>query len=645
MAKKTASDIFQVNSSSVDGGFSIRRTNRFPIDETSVFNTYQALLDEMQSEVSSIYKGQIVAVKDPTDNGVVAYLIKNDRNLKNTYYAERIIDLTYISQALIGKYVRPGELGTTYTGVGQWYDAHHNIGEDGEAVATVSYSEVFNDYVNNIAGDNTTDSAKYAHAEGTFTSAKGNASHSEGIGTSTVGDGSHAEGIGTTTSSDASHAEGAYSFAMGIGSHAEGSYTQTQNDSEHASGIYNKSYTGDEISTIKNDFESGRGGGLSNYDSTYATVFTIGDGKDDDNRHNIMDIRQNGQMYYGGNVIVGGEVVAPVSYSYVASLGPTAYLTTILSALLTQPQYTKPTVSANVTNRTTFEVGSTVTTAVTFSASNVTTNPSSLAHGNCAGLSTGITQIKYTYNAGDNGKKGKDIDSEGTFSTKLVGNWSNKNASSSSVSLGKFTDVTEGTYNTFKGTNYTYEGASQMYFQQLMEKSTYVEANGVAPTNKFDNGVGTLSTTASFTVAYKYYYKVDATNAVPTCPSNMNGFTPQWMTSNLGVGSTQSSPEIKTSSTTQYRLWIAIPEFCEITRYNSNAIPSNLYVYYKNSLGSESALDTGKSTDIPLPANALYEFTTAGEISTCHRKYKVYCVHCSNGIAQGTIRFAFKRNS
>ena len=72
-----------------------------------------------------------------------------------------------------------------------------------------------------------------------------------------------------------------------------------------------------------------------------------------------MDIRKNGQMYYDGGMIVGGEVVAPMSYSYVASLGPTAYFTTIMAALLTQPEYYRPTLRVNFNGDRDFNAGTT----------------------------------------------------------------------------------------------------------------------------------------------------------------------------------------------------------------------------------------------------------------------------------------------
>ena len=105
-------------------------------------------------------------------------------------------------------------------------------------------------------------------AEGLDTTASGNASHAEGAGTIADDGYSHAEGYTTIASGFASHAEGSYTMASGFASHAEGSYTMTNNDAEHASGKFN----------------------VSNED----TLFSVGDGTDDNNRHNAFEITTTG---------------------------------------------------------------------------------------------------------------------------------------------------------------------------------------------------------------------------------------------------------------------------------------------------------------------------------------------------------------
>ena len=125
-------------------------------------------------------------------------------------------------------------------------------------------------------------------AEGLGTVAGGTYSHAEGGLTQANGVTSHAEGSGTVASGDSSHAEGGWTTANGDYSHAEGYYTITKNNSEHASGRYNVSSS---ASTTFGD--SGN------------TLFSIGNGTADNERHNVLEIRQNGDIYipYAGNDI------------------------------------------------------------------------------------------------------------------------------------------------------------------------------------------------------------------------------------------------------------------------------------------------------------------------------------------------------
>ena len=95
---------------------------------------------------------------------------------------------------------------------------------------------------------------------------------------SAVGEKSTAEGLDTTASGNASHAEGSYTMASGFASHAEGSNTVTNNDAEHASGKFN----------------------VSNED----TLFSVGDGTDDNNRHNAFEITKTGGKLHDKDIAV-----------------------------------------------------------------------------------------------------------------------------------------------------------------------------------------------------------------------------------------------------------------------------------------------------------------------------------------------------
>lgn len=102
--------------------------------------------------------------------------------------------------------------------------------------------EIFNDYENNVAGNN-------AHAEGTHCSANGISAHAEGFNTRADGDYSHTEGYSTNANTRShaegnacradgltAHAEGNTCIASGNNSHAEGKYTNAAGESSHAEG-------------------------------------------------------------------------------------------------------------------------------------------------------------------------------------------------------------------------------------------------------------------------------------------------------------------------------------------------------------------------------------------------------------------------
>ena len=102
----------------------------------------------------------------------------------------------------------------------------------------------------------------------------------EGNGTKASGVQSHAEGGSTTASGNYSHAEGYNTKASGNFSHAEGVSTTAINLAEHASGRYNNS-----VSASTTFGDSGN------------TLFSVGNGTTDNNRHNAFEIRQNGDIY------------------------------------------------------------------------------------------------------------------------------------------------------------------------------------------------------------------------------------------------------------------------------------------------------------------------------------------------------------
>lgn len=211
----------------------------------------------------------------------------------NTYYADRIVLKQEMDYTLDNGFVRKTQLGTYYTGVGHWYDSYTKSKTyanglecpDGVYFPTTSYAEIFNDYTHNVATGN------FSHSEGKQNTVNGEASHAEGYGntinaihahaeghTNTVSaDDSHAEGQGNSVSGEYAHVEGYHTNVLSNAGHAEGSYTIANNESEHAQGKYN-------VSDTENS----------------GTLFTIGNGTANDNRHNVVGIYHNGDINIEG---------------------------------------------------------------------------------------------------------------------------------------------------------------------------------------------------------------------------------------------------------------------------------------------------------------------------------------------------------
>lgn len=134
-------------------------------------------------------------------------------------------------------------------------EASHAEGYKTEASGLYAHAE----------GNETNASGKYSHTEGYMTEATTNNAHAEGNQTKAQGNSAHAEGKLTVAANDFSHAGGLSSTASGVGSFAHGNYVMTTKDYEIAFGKYN----------------------ASNED----TIFSVGNGADENNRSNILEIK------------------------------------------------------------------------------------------------------------------------------------------------------------------------------------------------------------------------------------------------------------------------------------------------------------------------------------------------------------------
>ena len=165
---------------------------------------------------------------------------------------------------------------STATGVNS--TALNNGNASGEGSVAMNYSKATGK--GSVAiGLGTVAKGEYSLAQGHETRANNHDSHAEGYSTNASRDQSHTEGIVTTTNGLASHAEGQGSITgtNATAAHAEGSYTIANNESEHAQGKYN-------VSDTENS----------------GTLFTIGNGTAEDNRHNVVGIYHNGDINIEG---------------------------------------------------------------------------------------------------------------------------------------------------------------------------------------------------------------------------------------------------------------------------------------------------------------------------------------------------------
>lgn len=123
-----------------------------------------------------------------------------------------------------------------------------------------------------------------AFAEGVDTRAQHFGSHAEGVSSIAVGQGAHAEGILTRAGHFGAHAEGFSTMAAGKYSHAGGSESQASGDNSFAHGEK-------VIASVKNQSVVGQ----YNKEDPDALLI-VGNGTDDNHRHNAMAIKKNGDI-------------------------------------------------------------------------------------------------------------------------------------------------------------------------------------------------------------------------------------------------------------------------------------------------------------------------------------------------------------
>ena len=332
---------------------------------------------------------------------------------------------------------------STATGVNS--AALNNGTASGEGSVAMNYGKA--DGKGSVAiGLGTVAKGEYSLAQGHESRANNHDSHAEGYGTNASRDQSHTEGIVTTTNGLASHAEGQGSTTgtNATASHAEGSYTIANNESEHAQGKYN-------VSDTENS----------------GTLFTIGNGTAEDNRHNVVGIYHNGDINIEGpnttnhntgyfKTTVDGSHTEVVRGNYTQTIGTTGKNNTC-----------NITVNGNTTNR--FNgTSDTRTTGATYEGygstfiSSVTGFKSSYAYNN---VFNKVDKSSYNYVG----------ESLGTYVSKSISERSDTNVYLSSPKICIHGDTaTDGTYiDISSDVSYVY-GRRHTYIGQPVHSGTSV---------------------------------------------------------------------------------------------------------------------------------------------------------------------------
>ena len=486
-----------------------------------------------------------------------------------------------------------------------------------------------------------------SHAEGSMAITYGDSSHAEGGLTYAYGYGSHAEGFGAKAFGEYSHAEGAYSYAAGKCSHTQGLGTVAYNAYEVAFGRYNLSNSGDK-----------------------PTIFSIGDGQTNSRRSNIIDFRQNGDMHKYGNSYFHDNIYGPVSYAYVSSLGNTATLDIILSSLLTQPQYTRPNITAKYkgnggwTSPTTetVELGTYFTPEFQVVWPTRKNNSSGTraydAYCNSSipnyllGYSYGVVPKGYKYPDGslatnngisikyNNGGGFEDTDPNACNNIYYAYTLDTvyRAATSPCYILG------ETTYTLFSDLKVTYLPFSYMYFQQLYDKGVYVHAMGLPPKQWF--GGFKVQGRLKYFWGFSGDSRKTPENPVINHPQNSTDLQKGkwwWLPPSNGSSVLEIDTKDIGEGSKKYCFWIAFPD-----SDSNDSIKDKHYKLvaqsstFKIQVKPASALPSDLIGDLNKLKYAYINNVTLGKDKKYKTRYKIAYIDFQNPLNFGTHKIIFK---
>lgn len=534
---------------------------------------------------------------------------------------------------------------------------HNEVSESGK------FSHVEGAYNNasgecsHVEGNDNIASGAYSHAQGYNTESSGSFSNAQGVSTISKGYGSNAEGLLSISYATYSHAEGNSSYTTGAYSHAEGLMTYAVGDGAHAEGensyAHGKCSHTEGLGTVAyNEYEVAFGKyNESINDGDNPTIYSIGDGTSKSKRHNIIDFRENGDMHKNGNSYFHDNIYGPVSYTYVSSLGDTATLDIVLSSLLTQPEYTRPKITAQYKLSTeskyslstsnssycekTVELGTffipefqvvwptrTSSNANGTRAENIEGDPSKKPN-YLLGYSYGVVPKGYEYPDGslatNNGISIK-YNNGGALGAE---NTDPNACNNAYYAYGLYTTYSgttspcyilgETTYTLFSNLQVSYLPFSYMYFQQLYDKGVYVRALGLPPKQWLSGGVAELG---GFKVQgrLKYFWgfsgdsKKTPENPVINYPQNSTDLIGQkwdWLPqSNTSTIVNINTGGVGTHNASKYCLWIAYPDS---TDDSTNTINGKHYklVTNQNNFKIEVLQQDGMNYDLVSPDQPL----------------------------------------
>ena len=292
-----------------------------------------------------------------------------------------------------------------------------------------------------------------------------------------------------------------------------------------------------------------------------------------------------------------------IDATYVSSIGKSASMSILMSALLEEAQYTYPSISLSIIPNNTVEVGYVSNIGVKINVANTNSTK-----GNTYGLSYGLNSCSFV-----------DPNSN-TVSWKTT--YFNTGLTYPYISGYSFSK--EQNYNIFSKAKFSYYEASYKGYPQLLDKKGLFIASKekwFGPTSYEMYVTNPISINAK----YKIYYGWDETPD----PATFNGASNYvWM--NSGSGSTTVTSNIAFTSN-HTKLWIAYPDFSSLITTNG------FKVLYHTAIGDSDLVSSSATTDT---------VTTTNNVRNYGLKYRIYRINFNgtiNGATGNYIKFTVQR--